>query len=627
MIRLQSKLIGVLLVMVAAIVISAGKALAADVLEFIDIPDTGEHQATVEPILACKNGFAFGFHALRALALQETGPRPWDISFATDDGSLLIKEYPLWLGEDSAPLVRNGETFSYVGYYTLLWTGSVPAAPLDVCYSGAGTGFCNTRLDIDDCEINPRLMADIARIGVQNTTRVVTDTLVFEVRAYDPEVGTNNGDGIAQVGMEIIHTATGAEIFSLNQVSMLSSTAELTSGVVYCAFSQECAPWVFSDHDYTWPNGEPVENGSYLLRAVVSTPGNARKVVQTQIEINVPPYIQTDYVPGGDFPMGSDSGIGTESPVHTVGVNDFWIMETEVTNKLYAQCVKAEVCTAPSSGARWRDPAYADHPVTGITWQQANTFAAWVGGRLPTEAEWEKACRSTDGRTYPWGNAAATQEAANYDNVVGDTTPVGSYPMGAGPYGTLDMGGNVWEWTSSLEAEYPYHADDGREDQSAVGRRIVRGGSYYYTHYQLACSTRLPVAAEESNPQIGLRVVFDKPLNAEGVHFVTPQDGDTVPPTFDVEMSAEGILIEPAGEIHAGAGHFHILVDTDFLAPGELIPFDEQHLHFGQGQFTTTLELEPGVHVLRLQVANGAHQALDSSQYQDEITITVAAGY
>ena len=112
----------------------------------------------------------------------------------------------------------------------------------------------------------------------------------------------------------------------------------------------------------------------------------------------------------------------------------------------------------------------------------------------------------------------------------------------------------------------------------------------------------------------------------EGVRFVTPQDGAVVSPTFGVEMAAKGLTIEPAGEIHTGAGHFHILVDTGFVAPGELIPFDDHHLHFGKGQVTTTLELKPGVHTLRLQFANGAHFALAGAQYRDAITVTVQLG-
>lgn len=110
------------------------------------------------------------------------------------------------------------------------------------------------------------------------------------------------------------------------------------------------------------------------------------------------------------------------------------------------------------------------------------------------------------------------------------------------------------------------------------------------------------------------------------VYFVAPQDGAVVTSPVAVEMAAEGFAVEPAGEIHPNAGHFHILLDTDFIAPGELIPFDEQHLHFGQGQLTTTLDLEPGIHTLRLQAADGAHLAFESEAYRDQITVTVQAG-
>jgi hypothetical protein len=109
----------------------------------------------------------------------------------------------------------------------------------------------------------------------------------------------------------------------------------------------------------------------------------------------------------------------------------------------------------------------------------------------------------------------------------------------------------------------------------------------------------------------------------ESVRFVEPLNGAEVSPRFDVTMAAEGLIVEPAGEIRTGAGHLHILVDTDFIPAGELLPFDENHLHFGQGQLTTTVELEPGVHTLRLQFANGAHIALEGEQYRDTITVTV----
>lgn len=216
------------------------------------------------------------------------------------------------------------------------------------------------------------------------------------------------------------------------------------------------------------------------------------------------------HVPAGEFTMGADAG-------YSIPVDDeFWIMRTEVTYRQYVACIEAKACTEPHNDYRWRDQAYADHPVTRIDWQQANAYADWIGGRLPTEAEWEKACRGEDARLYPWGNDPPNAQLANYDDMEGDTKPVGAYPDGASPYGLLDMSGNVWEWTSSLDADYPYRADDGREDRHAEGNRIRRGGSYFYTDAALPCSFRHGVAPESANDDTGLRVVFDQPVGDGG---------------------------------------------------------------------------------------------------------------
>jgi urease accessory protein UreH len=133
------------------------------------------------------------------------------------------------------------------------------------------------------------------------------------------------------------------------------------------------------------------------------------------------------------------------------------------------------------------------------------------------------------------------------------------------------------------------------------------------------------IALEGDQYQDTITVTVASEAAASGVRFVEPVTGATVPPTFTVAMAAMGLTVEPAGAVRPGAGHMHILVDTDFVPAGEVIIFDEQHLHFGQGQLTTTLTLEPGVHTLGLQFANGAHLALDGEQYQDTITVTVAA--
>ena len=120
----------------------------------------------------------------------------------------------------------------------------------------------------------------------------------------------------------------------------------------------------------------------------------------------------------------------------------------EITNRQYAQCVKAGICSGKSSFAESR----ALHPVVNVTWNDAVTYCRWVGGRLPTEAEWEKAAgwddKTKTKHTYPWGNKSPTTDLLNYNSNQGDTTPVGMYANRASHYGLYDMAGNVDEWVN-----------------------------------------------------------------------------------------------------------------------------------------------------------------------------------
>jgi formylglycine-generating enzyme required for sulfatase activity len=119
-------------------------------------------------------------------------------------------------------------------------------------------------------------------------------------------------------------------------------------------------------------------------------------------------------------------------------------------------------------------------------WQEAIAYAAWLTGQtgqawwLPSEAEWEKAARGTDGRIYPWGDQFDVSRCNTKESNSGDSTPVGRYPTGASPYGPLDMTGNVHEWTSSIEKPYPYSATDGRERADSTEIRVLRGGCWKY---------------------------------------------------------------------------------------------------------------------------------------------------
>jgi formylglycine-generating enzyme required for sulfatase activity len=159
-------------------------------------------------------------------------------------------------------------------------------------------------------------------------------------------------------------------------------------------------------------------------------------------------------------------------------------------------------------------PGYEEHPVTETTWAGALAYCRWRNGRLPTEAEWEAAARGSEGRPFPWGEAAPTTEHAVIGRRSGETLAVGSRPKGATPNGLLDMAGSLSEWTSTLDRPYPYRADDGREDPSPSGERVVRGGDYVFnsgperlTGWNRTIWSRNPASGHR---HIGLRCAADE---------------------------------------------------------------------------------------------------------------------
>ena len=219
-------------------------------------------------------------------------------------------------------------------------------------------------------------------------------------------------------------------------------------------------------------------------------------------------------IPAGEFLMGSPEGVGysDEHPQHTVYLDAFWIMQTEVTNAQYAKCVADGACSAPDN-SRWQDPIYAHHPVTDVDWHQANAYARWAGGRLPTEAEWEKAARGIDGRTYPWGNEPPVQSLANCCDFVNHITPVGSYRTGVSPYGVLDMAGNVWEWTADWYDSGYYSQSPAQNPTGPTSgdSRVVRGGAYDWDADVVRVANRDGSDPDYRGGHGGFRVVASSP--------------------------------------------------------------------------------------------------------------------
>lgn len=258
------------------------------------------------------------------------------------------------------------------------------------------------------------------------------------------------------------------------------------------------------------------------------------------------------YVPSGPFTMGSETGEVDEAPQQTVDLPAYWIGKYLVTNEQFVkflnEAANGNNASAPYAliGKRWYQdinvdagghffvsPNRARYPATGVTWSGARAYCAWAGLRLPTEPEWEKAARGTDDRIYPWGNTWENTRAKGRTSlppgVIKRDYPVDGVPEGASPYGCECMVGNVWQWCSSIYAEYPYRADDGRESVDSDSPRVIRGGAWtrhrlfyrvsnryriyptdstlfdanesIYTGFRVACShTPLDPASPDSSP-------------------------------------------------------------------------------------------------------------------------------
>jgi len=234
-------------------------------------------------------------------------------------------------------------------------------------------------------------------------------------------------------------------------------------------------------------------------------------------------------IPAGEFLMGSPEGVGNddEHPQHKVYLDSFYIGKYEVTNEQYAEFLNAIGKNEDSNGnllfnklitaielkndmykaiKRWED-----HPVVGVSWYGCKAYAEWSGGRLPTEAEWEKAARGNDGRKWPWGDLWVVGYCNSWETGIRDNTAVGSYPRGESSYGMQDMAGNVFEWINDwYQADYytisPYKNPKGPD---SGGFRLMKSGSWVESAQGVRISFRLGQFPSNTDTDSGFRIAKD----------------------------------------------------------------------------------------------------------------------
>ncbi len=248
------------------------------------------------------------------------------------------------------------------------------------------------------------------------------------------------------------------------------------------------------------------------------------------------------YVPAGEFMMGDGAA---DAPIHRVYLNAYWIQQNEVTNGMYAACVRAGSCTGVPGLAQ---PGEENRPVTGVTWAQARNYCDWIQGRLPTEAEWERAAQGPGGAAYPWGDEAPDCTRANFGTCRRAPAVTGSMQQGNSPLGLFDLAGNVAEWTGDWYAPDYYQTAplDNPAGPPYGNVRVVRGGSYLSSAAQISAHTRAYEWPKNQRPDLGFRCVVPNPIlyppYCQASAFVPESDSTSAastcqPPTVNVRGS------------------------------------------------------------------------------------------
>lgn len=315
----------------------------------------------------------------------------------------------------------------------------------------------------------------------------------------------------------------------------------LVGGITLCAIG---AIIVARPNHLPPPQTQPTEQTTVELKTLTAEPIlGGSPLLEFPIPIETKTSAKDDsvfvFVPEGEFIMGSNPGDpyfwGAEAPMHKVYLDAFWIQKAEVTNSMYHVCVEEGACPPPSKASSrthkdyYDNEIYQDYPVINVTYASATAYCEWIGGRLPTEAEWEKAARGTDGRLFPWGNDDIQDNFANLcdanctnlntpelelNDGYEEIAPVGSFPSGSSPYGAMDMAGNVLEWTSDWYAigYYENSPSENPTGPASGNKHPVRGGSWSSLRDGMRPSARSSKSPNESSDLIGFRCAQNDPF-------------------------------------------------------------------------------------------------------------------
>jgi formylglycine-generating enzyme len=261
----------------------------------------------------------------------------------------------------------------------------------------------------------------------------------------------------------------------------------------------------------------PARTGTVLLPKLESIMESMAKVPEWLAKTNPRDGAELVWVPSGEFIMGSDEGERRERPMRRVTLDGYWIYKLPVTvgqYRLFCAATGRTLRHAPPWG--WQE----EHPIVNVSWEYASAYAEWAGAGLPTEAEWEKAARGTDGRTFPWGDEWDRSKCCNsVDLRRGSVSFVGTFRSGASPYGALDMAGNVWEWTADwYEETYYSFSPESNPTGPFFGKyRVLRGGSWGNDLvHDFRTSTRVVCEPVVRGGSIGFRCVVRDPEGVEG---------------------------------------------------------------------------------------------------------------